>query len=66
MPHIDNLIQNISRDTLLQFLRTKISSFKPDDEDLDYLFPEDVFEKYESFDTIALHRIDTKNIFNLW
>ncbi|MCF6295439.1 MAG: hypothetical protein L3J25_07095 [Flavobacteriaceae bacterium] len=62
MPIIDNLIQNISRDTLLQFLRTKISSFKPDDKDLNHLFTEDIFEKYESIEKIGEAVIDNDDL----
>lgn len=43
--HIDNLIHNFSQKNLTQYLRSKIPTFKPDDEDLGYLFNDEVFEK---------------------
>ena len=53
MPHIDNLIYNFSQKNLIQYLRSKIDTFKPDDDDLSYLFKDELFEKYESIDKIG-------------
>ena len=46
--HIDSLIYTFSQNNLTQFLRTKISTFKQDEDDLSYLFDDEVFENYES------------------
>lgn len=46
--HIDNLIYTFSQNNLTQFLRTKISTFNQDEDDLSYLFDDEVFENYES------------------
>ncbi|PZX92786.1 hypothetical protein DOS84_13005 [Flavobacterium aquariorum] len=51
--HIDNLIHNFSSKILTQYLRSKIPTFKPDDEDLSHLFEDEVFEKYESIEKIG-------------
>lgn len=51
--HIDNLIYNFSQKNLIQFLRQKIKTFKPDEDDLSYLFKDDIFDKYESIDKIG-------------
>jgi adenine-specific DNA-methyltransferase len=51
--HIDNLIFNFSQKNLIQYLRSKISTFKPDEEDLSHLFEDEVFEKYESIEKIG-------------
>lgn len=51
--HIDNLIHNFSSKILTQYLRSKIPTFKPDDEDLSHLFKDEVFEKYESIEKIG-------------
>ncbi|RTZ09014.1 TaqI-like C-terminal specificity domain-containing protein [Flavobacterium sp. GSP6] len=46
--HIDNLIYTFSQNNLTQFLRNKIPTFKQGEDDLSYLFDDEVFEKYES------------------
>lgn len=51
--HIDNLIFNFSQKNLVQYLRSKISTFKPEEEDLSHLFEDEVFEKYESIEKIG-------------
>lgn len=51
--HIDNLIHLFSQKNLIQFLRQKIKTFKPDSDDLSYLFKDEVFEKYEFIEKIG-------------
>lgn len=51
--HIDNLIYNFSQNNLIQYLRNKIPTFKPDNEDFSYLFDDEVFTKYESIEKIG-------------
>jgi len=46
--YLDNLIYNFNKKNLIQFLRTKINTFKPKEEDLSYFFKDDIFDKYES------------------
>lgn len=58
MSKIDTLINNFSTNNLIAFLRSSISSFKPDEEDLDYLFQEGIYEKYKSIVKIGEAEID--------
>ncbi|WP_117880492.1 Eco57I restriction-modification methylase domain-containing protein [Aureibaculum luteum] len=51
--HIDALIHTFSQNNLIQYLRYKIPTFKPDEDDLSYLFDDEVFEKYESIEKIG-------------
>lgn len=48
MSKIKTLISDFSTTHLIAFLRAAITSFKPDDEELDHLFTEDIYDKYES------------------
>ena len=58
MSKINSLIEDFSATNLITFLRASISSFKPDDDDLDHLFPEDIYDKYESIIKIGEAEID--------
>lgn len=60
--HIDNIIYNFSQKNLIQFLRQKIKTFKPDEDDLSYLFEDKVFEKYESIDKIGDATINSDDL----
>ena len=48
MSKINSLIEDFSTTNLISFLRASIPSFKPEDDDLDHLFSEDIYDKYES------------------
>ena len=58
MSKINTLIEDCSTSNLIAFLRASISSFKPDDDDLDHLFQEDINDKYESIVKIGKAVID--------
>jgi hypothetical protein len=58
MSKINSLIEDFSTTNLIAFLRASIPSFKPDDDDLDHLFQEDIFDKYESIIKIGEAEID--------
>jgi len=58
MSKINSLIEDFSTTNLIAFLRASISSFKPDDDDLDHLFPEDIYDKYESIIKIGEAEIE--------
>lgn len=58
MSQINSLIEHFSTTNLIAFLRASISSFKPDDDDLDHLFPEDIYDKYESIVKVGEAEID--------
>ena len=58
MSKINSLIEDFSTTNLIAFLRASISSFKPDDDGLDHLFPEDIYDKYESIIKIGEAEID--------
>ncbi|PID94036.1 MAG: hypothetical protein CSA94_02375, partial [Bacteroidetes bacterium] len=45
---LQNLIENFSIQNLNAFLRSKINSYWTDNENLDYLFNETIFDKYEN------------------
>lgn len=62
MSKINTLINNFSTNNLISFLRDSISSFKPDEEDLDHLFPEDIYDKYESIVKIGEAEIDKDDL----
>lgn len=62
MSHINSLTQAFSTENLITFLRSAIPSFKPDSEDLSYLFPEDIYEKYESIEKIGEAVIDNDDL----
>ncbi len=53
MSKLSSLIQDFSKSNLIAFLRQNINTFKPEDEDFDYLFPDDIFEKYESIEKVG-------------
>ena len=53
MSKISTLIAEYNNLNLTSFLRSKINSFKPDDEDLMYLFNDDGYEKYETIDKVG-------------
>ena len=58
MNRLDKLINDFSTTNLIAFLRESISSFKPDDDELDHLFQEDIYDKYESIVKIGEAEID--------
>ena len=58
MSKINSLIENFSTTNFIAFLRESIPSFKPDDDDLDHLFQEDIYDKYESIVKIGEAEID--------
>jgi len=58
MSKINSLIEDFSTTNLIAFLRASIPSYKPDDDDLDHLFQEDVYDKYESIIKIGEAEID--------
>lgn len=58
MSKINSLIKDFSTTNLIAFLRASIPSFKPDDDDLDHLFPEDIYDKYVSIVKIGEAEID--------
>lgn len=62
MSKINSLIEDFSTTNLIAFLRASIPSFKPDEDDLDYLFPEDIYDKYESIIKIGEAEIDTDEL----
>ena len=53
MSKISTLITDYSNSNLISFLRSKISTFKPDYDDLMYLFSDDVYENYEAIDKVG-------------
>lgn len=62
MSKINTLINNFSTNSLIAFLRDKIPSFKPDEENLDRLFQKDIYDKYESFVKIGEAEIDKDDL----
>ena len=50
---MEELIQNVSADNILKFFRNKISSFKPDVEDLTYTIKTAEFEKFTDVNKIG-------------
>ena len=58
MSKINSLIEDFSTTNLIAFLRASIPSFKPDDDDLDHLFQDDIYDKYESIVKIGEAEID--------
>ncbi|MCP4052818.1 MAG: hypothetical protein GY739_07090 [Mesoflavibacter sp.] len=62
MSQLTNLINQYSNKNLIAFLRDKLPSFKPDDENLDYLFQEDVFDKYESIEKVGEATINKDDV----
>ncbi|MDU8885206.1 N-6 DNA methylase [Yeosuana sp. MJ-SS3] len=53
MSKINELIQSFSNTTLIAFLRQQIPTFKPDDDDLAYLFDDEIFDKYLSINKVG-------------
>lgn len=62
MSQLTNLINQYSNKNLIAFLRDKLPSFKPNDENLDYLFQEDVFDKYESIEKVGEATINKDDV----
>src|SRR5690606_20695393 len=62
MSQLTNLINHYSNKNLIAFLRDKLPSFKPDDENLDHLFQEEVFDKYESIEKIGEATINKDDV----
>ena len=62
MSIIISLINNFSNKNLIAFLRDKLPSFKPDDENLDYLFQEDIFDKYEFIEKVGEATINKDDV----
>lgn len=58
MSQINSLIEDFSTTNLIAFLRASISSFKPSKDELYHLFPEDIYDKYESIEKIGEAEID--------
>jgi len=58
---LDNLIADFSVDNLKQFFRQRISSFKPDEEDYEYLFEdkEDITDNYKNI--VKIGKADLTN-----
>lgn len=62
MSQLTNLINQYSNKNLIAFLRDKLPSFKPDDENLDHLFQKEVFDKYESIEKIGEATINKDDV----
>lgn len=62
MSKLNTIIEDFSTTNLIAFLRTAIPSFKPDDDELDHLFQEDIFDKYESIVKIGEAKIDKDDL----
>ncbi|MBE7689311.1 Eco57I restriction-modification methylase domain-containing protein [Tenacibaculum piscium] len=62
MSNINSLIKNFSIENLNNFLRKEIPSFKTDNEELDYLFQDDIYQKYESIIKIGEAIIDNDEL----
>ncbi|MCB0516017.1 MAG: Eco57I restriction-modification methylase domain-containing protein [Bacteroidetes bacterium] len=62
MNKTNTLINNFSSDNLIAFLRSSIPSFKPENEELDHLFPEDICNKYESIVKIGEAKVDKDDL----
>ena len=58
MSKINSIIENFSTTNFIAFLRESIPSFKPDYDDLDHLFQEDIYDKYESIVKIGEAEIE--------
>ena len=48
MSQLITLIEDFSPSNLISFLRNQINTFKPENDDFDHLFTDDIFDKYES------------------
>lgn len=61
---LDKLINEFSIDNLILFLRKVLEgkNFKPDNEELDYLFSDDIYNKYESVVKIGEATIDNDDL----
>ena len=62
MSNINNLINHFSIENLTQFFRNIIPSFSPDEDEMDYLFEDDIYEKYESILKIGEAEIDNDDL----
>ena len=62
MSKINTLIEEFSTSNLIAFLRDSIPTFKPDDGDLVHLFPDDIFDKYESITKVGDAVIDKDDL----
>ena len=62
MSQINSLIKDFSTTNLIAFLRSTIPSFKPNNKELDHLFTEDIYEKYESIIKIGEAEIDKDDL----
>ena len=62
MNKINTLINNFSTNNLIAFLRSSIPSFKPEDDELDHLFPEGIYDKYQSIVKIGEAIIDNDDL----
>ncbi|WP_336128811.1 hypothetical protein [Mesoflavibacter sp. CH_XMU1422-2] len=62
MSQLTNLINQYSNKNLIAFLRDKLPSFKLDDENLDYLFQEGIFDKYESIEKVGEATINKDDV----
>lgn len=60
MSRLENLIDEFSIQNLILFLRKALegNNFKPSNEELDHLFPEDIYDKYESIIKIGEAEVD--------
>ena len=64
MNRLEKLINHFSVENLILFLRKALEgkNFKPDNEELDYLFPNDIYNKYESIIKIGEATIDKDDL----
>lgn len=62
MSHIESLIKSFSVSSLQTFFRQNISSFKADNDDFDYLFKDEIFDKYESITKIGEATIENDEV----
>ena len=62
MNRLDKLISDFSITNLIAFLRGAIPSFKPEKDEFNHLFPEDIYDKYESIEKIGEAEIDNDDL----
>ncbi len=58
MSLINSLIEDYSNRNLILFLRSKIPGFRPEEEDLDYLFDDERYDKYSEIKKLGEAEID--------
>ena len=62
MSKLSALIADYNSTNLISFLRSKITTFKPDNEDLMYLFDDEAYEKYEVIDKVGEATIENDDL----